>query len=68
MAKKFKEIKDSKLIIKKLVSKQVDQLGFIRNQYVEEEAIAPVSLGSYKDPNPNIVSFKWVIPSRHGKE
>ena len=66
MEKKLKEIKGSKLTIKKIESEQIDDFGIVRRRYIKEEAKGPINLGSVRNPVGNIVSFEWHIPERYG--
>jgi hypothetical protein len=64
MKNKVKKINDTKFYIKKIVDRYTDEFG--RKRIIvqwEEVETGEVNLGSLANPNENIVSIKWRIPS-----
>lgn len=62
--KNFKEIEKSKLKVKRIVGKQLDQHGREVNLIKWEEVKKEVNLGSFANPkNTDIIQFKYIIPA-----
>lgn len=59
----MKSIKNSRLIIGKIVRTDYDENGNIIQEIIKEEVSEePVNLGSVKKPNKNIKFWKYEIP------
>jgi len=60
---KFKEIENSKLIIKEVVDEQIDEFGRKIIKFKEFEATGEVNLGSMLKPNKKIIEIKYKVPA-----
>lgn len=62
---KWKEIKDSKLLIKIPTTEFVGGDGQLYKKVEWADAAGEISLGSIKNPkNKHLLGFKWVVPER----
>jgi len=62
--KKLKEIQESELLIRKIISKTTDENGrtIISTKWFKSEE--PINLGSFTEPqNKEIVEYKYNVPS-----
>jgi len=66
--RKIKNIDDSELYVRKIISEEIDKEGNKKIQTEWVKATKPINLGSVNNPNKNIKEFKFVVPEEEPKE
>jgi len=65
-SRKFKEIKESRLLIEVVIKEKYDKFRrrFVKTRWELAEGV--INLGSLSNPNRNIISVKFEVPTEEG--